>query len=375
LEAILETLKANPVTSKARVVLGTPFPVIQKRLDTWQAKVFTQGEVNCDAIAESVRALAKDRQIPLIDIHKMVKEKADDQGQPGLLMGTIGWMMRDWGHPIFARMIEPELVTLMPPPPDPAAFEAWKQQEALFTELDQILRETGEGTVNHGEPLQVAPTQGVDPQKKTWTLAIPATALAGKHLNLLIQAGKGESLASPGGAEGNKPVLKVKTKTGETQIPMPATEWQVLDSASPDKSVDPQRFAANIAKMRFYMAAASRDNRDLWLLIRFPLATIHGQEVQEAMVQISSAPPSIADKGTDPVADLKAEGTLLAFPITGRDADWDPELATWRTRDGRRPWTGGRPDVEKRKGALTEFLKKNLPKPVEDLAKDELKRL
>jgi|GEM_PF-4618332 len=54
-------------------------------------------------------------------------------------------------------------------------------------------------------------------------------------------------------------------------------------------------------------------------------------------------------------------GAPVASIITGQDTQWDDAAATWRTRDGKLGWSGGKIDTAKRTAALKEFLATNPP--------------
>jgi hypothetical protein len=61
--------------------------------------------------------------------------------------------------------------------------------------------------------------------------------------------------------------------------------------------------------------------------------------------------------------------------VTDPDAAWSTSAATWKTRDGRTGWTGGKADAAARRPALEAFLKTNPPAPVAARAQTELANL
>ncbi|MEI7834640.1 MAG: hypothetical protein WCJ56_15755, partial [bacterium] len=110
MKAILATVKANPKTAKAKLCLITPVPIIDSRLDQYQKPKYDKGEEKSDAISAALMAAAQDTGVPVIDAHKMIKDEKGTDDRPGLLLGSLGFRVRDWGNAPLMRKLEPEIV-------------------------------------------------------------------------------------------------------------------------------------------------------------------------------------------------------------------------------------------------------------------------
>jgi hypothetical protein len=140
----LAALAAHSKTKGARLVVITPVPVVEARLDKWSKERFTNGEANSKAVAAAFRQAAADAGAALVDLHAWMYADVEAD-KPGRLVGSLGWKLRDWGHPPVAKWLDAELVKLKLAPRDPAAFARWQQQHAAAEKLNEILAATGEG--------------------------------------------------------------------------------------------------------------------------------------------------------------------------------------------------------------------------------------
>lgn len=338
---LLSRLAAHAKTAKARRVIATPVPVIDARLDKWSKDRFVEGQARSDAVAAAVRAAATAAGTAVIDVHAWAKADVE-KDVPGRIVGSIGWLVRDWGHPILARFLDAELAKVMPAPPDAAAFAAWQAEQAAFAKLDAALAATGDGIVRHGAALKATVV------KDLTTAEVPLAALAGETLDLLFKAEADKGAAVVLGTEKPRPLLTVVTAQGEVKIEAPATAWQVIDEAAPKEPVDPNRFRLNQGKMRYYGMARDGAGVRRYVLLRFPLAALAGRTPTAATVAVAAR--NVLDN-----ADA-ALGAFTIHLIEGRDRRWHPARATWASRDGVTPWTGAAKDATARKAAVDAAL-------------------
>ncbi len=350
---LLTALKANARTNKAALIVLTPIPVVDARLDQFSKEAFS--EKSSDAVAEAFRLGAADGGAAVIDVHAWSKAQVAD-GKPGQIVGSLGWGLRDWGHPILAGFVETELAKVSPRPADPVAMDQWRLQRQADRALDEILTNTGEATVAHGPALQSARKPL---NKATVTTAeVPAEALSDESISFLVKAAdQGIAVISPGSEikqfPDNMPRLVVATDAGEVVIPSPSPDWQVIDEAEPEQAQNPEKYRANIVKMRYFGLASGEPNARKWMLIRFPLKTLVGRKITSASVILGQGPSIEGVKGQ--------VGDITVHIVQGPDRQWNSWQSTWRSRDAGIRWTGGKPDPERRASAIEEFLKSNPP--------------
>ncbi|MFM2045890.1 MAG: hypothetical protein RLY86_4466 [Pseudomonadota bacterium] len=341
---LIRAVRTHPMASRATIVAVTPVPVVDARLDQWSRERFAGGQARSAAIAAAVREAAAAEGAAMLDLHAWALAD-EDNGKPGRILGSIGWIPREWGHPIIAAWIEPGLAKLLPAPADPAALARWEMVQAAEADLDRILSTTGEGRPDLGEPLPTTLDKG------RLQIRVPGNLLAGEHLALAIQAPAEAGTAISLGGDKPRPTL---AWTGGSSEP-PPWSWTMIDEATPTATVDRNRFKLNQGKMRFHPMARDGAGVRRWILWRIPLGAAAGA---------SEATVSATVVGTLDNADAALGGTPVVRPVLGRDGDFDPITATWTARDGRGlPWTGGTPGPM-RKAAVTQFLATHPPEPV-----------
>ncbi len=364
---LLEKLKANDRTKSATMIVMTPIPVIDARLDKFGQKDYS--EKNGEAVADAFRKAASAGGASIIDVYTWQKSQtADEKAAP--ITGTLGWGLRDWGHPTLATYVSEQLEAIAIKPRDPAAFAVWKEQYEANRKLDQILSATGEGIVAAGEPLK---TTGRKPLNKTdvITATVPVDSLADGSISFVIKSGDGTLTALSPGSEirqfpDNIPRLKVTTESGEIVIPARGPDWQVIDEAEPETPQAPEKYRANIVKMRYFGVVSGEPQKRKWMLIRFDLAALNGKKPTAATVTLGYAPA---------IENLQISPTDVTMQvIEGPDRNWQSWTATWKTRDGKTGWTGGTPIVAERNAALKTFLAANPPESVAARAKAELEK-
>jgi hypothetical protein len=321
--SLLQTIKAHPAASRAAIVAITPVPVVAARLDKWSTERFAGGEERSAALAAAVREAAKAEGATVIDLHRIAWEDAEN-GKPGRVVGSIGWLPRDWGHPILAGWLEPALAAALPAPADPAALAAWQAEADAELALDRILAETGGGTPDLGPPLVVSMDKG------NTSIAIPAERIAAARGRLAV------ALLAPTGAANAMIIGEGKPRPslaiGAWKVEPPSWSWACIDEAAPAALVDRNRFRLNQGKMRYFASARDGDGVRRIVLLSIPL---DGAPAGDGVLSIACA-------GTLDNADAALQLGLRAHVLVGRDAGFDPLTATWNARDGfGAPWTGG----------------------------------
>lgn len=334
---LLQTIKAHPAAIRARIVAITPVPVVAARLDKWSTERFAGGEERSTALAAAVREAASAEGAALIDLHRIAWDDAEG-GKPGRVVGSIGWLPRDWGHPMLAGWLEPALAAALPAPADPAALAAWQAESDAELALDRILAETGGGSPDLGPALNVSL------EKNVASIAIPADRLAAARGRLAV------ALLAPSGSvnamligEGKpRPSLAI----GEWKVEPPSWSWACLDEADPGKPADRNRFRLNQGKMRYFASARDGDGARRLILLAIP---IDGAPAGDGILRIACHDRLDNADGTMQVG-------LRAHLLVGRDAAFDPISATWASRDAfGTPWTGG-PGTPARAERLRAFL-------------------
>jgi hypothetical protein len=336
---LIRAVRAQPAAAAAVVVAVTPVPVVDARLDQWSRERFAGGQDRSTAIASAVREAATAEGAPVLDLHAWALADAEG-GKPGRIVGSLGWMPREWGHPIIAGWIEPGLAGLLPAPADPARLARWQEVQTAESALDRILATTGEGRPDLGAPLPVTVDKG------RLQIRVPGTLLTGGHLALAIQAPDGAGVAVSLGGDKPRPVMAWAQGSAEP----PPWSWTMIDEAQPGTVVDRNRFKFNQGKMRFHPMARDGAGARRWILWRIPLGGATGA---------AEATLSATLVGTLDNADAPLVGTPVVRPVLGRDGGFDPITATWNARDGHgAPWTGGSPGPS-RAAAIAGFLATN----------------
>lgn len=387
---LIGRLKSHEKTKSARIVVVTPMPVVEARLDKWSKKTFEGAEANSKAIAEAVNAAAREKGADVIDAWAYGYESKGKDGKPGGLLGGTGWVMGSGAQKNFAEWITPQLEKLDPQPVDKAGYAQWQKVREARAILESILAETSDGVVAHGNALEgvapQAPGQKSGKRKKKGSkgeiVKIPLTLLKGPSLDVLVMP-LDQAVASVGaanGAFGAVPILKIQTTDGELTIKPKETDSRLIDEALPTEVIPGDRFGVNAGKWRPYPVMCKVEGKRRWLLLRIDLAKLNGKEVKTAQL---SVPYSMSASYTQELRDgaprgFKAEGAygkISVHPISGPDVKWSPLGATWKTRDGKHGWTGGTVDKTARKEKLKVFLDGNPPAPVAAAAKGMLDTL
>lgn len=369
----LRALAAHPKTAGAKQIVITPLPVFDARMDAWAKGRITSGEERSDLVARFFREAATDAGAQVIDLHTWAKAFGDPMGKdarPGWLLGSRGWMLREWGLSYLGQFLGDQFAKVTVPARNPAAFAAWRAEYDANRALDRILATTSEGLVAHGEPLAA--------ERKTpqaLTLAVPPALLASTALDLLLEAdGPGWSCIQPGSTFSNAPApvltVEVEGSAAPLTITSPSYAWQVIAEDMPDQPVPANRWLVNRSYKDYWLAVVQGDaGKRMSALLRFDLGALAGKTVLKATLTITPATPTV---GSLPG---RAGAGLRISPITGPDRSWSYSAATWRTRDGALGWTGGAVDTAKRRASLTAFLATNPPAAVRARAEAELAAL
>ena len=365
--ALLEKLAAHPVLSGAKKLAVTPVPVVEARLDKWSVERFGQGgQERSTKLAAAMKAAAETRGWTVEDVHTLIFQDEAD-GKPGRLVGSVGWLPTEAAHTVLAEKLAAAVDKLAPAPADPAAFEYWRKERTARLELVRILATTSEGLVS-----MVEPPAPVSETPKGFGVEIPAAWLEGAVLDLVVTPG--EKPWSVVGHDGNLPayrsVLAVKTDGGDVNIPVKASLMRMIDEARPEGGWQVDRFSLNAGKMNTFAVTSSVAGERRWVLVRFDLAPLAGKKVESARLGFLANQVEIR-------AGQEVKGTLASgetgAPVVRRiawtDADWIPNKATWKTRDGTLGWSGGAVRADERKMALETFLAAQPPAAVAEQAR------
>ncbi len=380
LSAVLKNLTVATQTSGAKLVVISPMPVVEARLDTWSKAPFEGGEALCRQIAEAFVGASHAQGALSIDAWTFGWERKDKDGNPGELLGSTGWIMRDWAQRIFADWLIPQLEAFEPKPVDAEGFAEWKRLRQAMESLSTILSETSEGLVSYGRVLEVLHTKDAKAASPA-RVQIPAELLRGPSLDLLIMPDTTEnaSVGIPCTPFNKNPLLLVRTELGEQAIKPRETASQVLDEAAPETVIPQDKYGLNYGKWQPYPSLCSVVGKRRWLLLRFDLSGLKGKTVQggEAVICYLGNTAALQQLVQATPQPLQAEGrfgTIKVYTIDEADREWAPGCATWKRRDGKAGWTGGAVDADARKARLEKFLAGEMPESAKAAARRYLNR-
>jgi len=382
LDAVLQKIKSHGASKEAKVAVVTALPVVDARLDQWSKDKFEGGEANAKSIAEEYRRVAANNGVELIDAYEFAWNKEDDAGKPGTLLGSSGWIMRDWAHREFARWIDDKIVDLDPQPADQAAYSQWQKEQQAMATLEGILSATSEGIVRSGNafsgPSSLEEAKAKSPKAPRAEYQLSPEQLSGNSLSLVVKPNEMTYTVLAAGNAGSKndiPTLHVETDEGEVKIQLPPAQMRLIDEATPRGFSDPNRYGMNIGKWRPYVVLSNKPAERRWLLLRFDLDDLKGREVKGGTLQLVH--PATTNHLTEmkngaPGPNVKSRfpdvGSAAVLPILGGDQNWNIQKANWETRDGEVGWTGGKVDQAARKKQVEEFLDGEVPATVRKTA-------
>jgi hypothetical protein len=136
--------------------------------------------------------------------------------------------------------------------------------------------------------------------------------------------------------------------------------WSAIAEDGPDRPVTWEATSINAEGARLRPVAGGAVGKRRWVLMTFDVSGLGGRTVKEAELHLRYG---IGSHGLGPAG----KGVRVAV-VEGRDAWVAHGAATWKTRDGGRPWTGGKVDIETRKARLDAFLKRDLLPEIRELA-------
>lgn len=361
--ADLAALRNHSLAADAKLLVMTPLPVVQSRLDQWSTERFAGGEAVCRHLTEALRAVATTESLMLFDAYQRGWDDADGGG-PGRLLGSSGWIMRGWAHGIFVNWVDEAVQALDPTPADPAAYAAWQAERESNLALDRILSETGAAEADHASAALPAALGNRD---RTLIATVPAEALSGPHLSILVKPAESDAIASVAAgnaAFGNeRPFLQI----GEQRIHAEVAGSALLDEAQPGSSVPMDRYGINSGKWRPFPVTASTAGARRWLVMRFPLPAATdrsaGAQLHLCLNHNQGATQILANgRPSEHVRGTWAQPSVHV--LQGGDANYDPLSATWTNRGNGSRWTGGAASSAERLAALEAFLAGDVPASV-----------
>ena len=385
LQDLLASLQAHDVTAEAQLVVVTPPPVVEAKLDQWSVASFTGAEAYGTELAQAWKYAAQASGAAVIDAHDWIKT----QGNGGDKVVTAGWMIRWGGIGHLGNWMSEQIAALSPQPFDAEAFAHWQRAFTATQQLNRILAATGGGKPAIGPALapRAEPEPAADGKKKKQQkgtppvrVAIPLDTLQDGKLDILVAA-DGPHLASfRSGSEKkwDRPFLTVTLSDGETKtFPHIGTDWQYLDSARPDELIGDQRFGVSIGKWRPFPLVDGRADSKRDVLMRWTLKGLDPASISEAMLTIpyNSRSGYLQETRGGKAQQLEKPGTYGSFAVhllTSPDDLWHSEKANWNSLDGTRKWSGGDADTAARTQQIEEFLKTDIPAAVAEKARSYL---
>lgn len=153
------------------------------------------------------------------------------------------------------------------------------------------------------------------------------------------------------------PGIEVTCEGGtKEEIPLPGSgygHWGAIAEETPDRPVSWEATGINAEGMRLRPVAGGATGRRRWVLMTFDVSPIGDRKVTEAVLRLRCG-------GVAQRFGPAGKGVKVA-PVEGRDAWVAHGAATWRTRDGLRPWTGGRVDAAARGTELDASFREGPP--------------
>lgn len=330
--------------------------------------------------------------------------------------GPSGVFVMADGHELLARYFARQLpaLNLVPEPNLAAGLKDHQRAQTDLDRLTAILASTSTGEVDCGPALVAASTTAsnasirqtavsyrgesiVEDTPQFWnaTVTVPS-ALLRECAGCFILTSGGDHFTAISLEESNRPQLKGLDFTVNSfgkrieEANRPHLFLTMVDGTTVLRSLpqsgvqridesDPQQAPAlmttwwilnhwDIFQRPCPVAGGPSGNRQR-ILLRFDLSGLDLAKVKQAELRVEL----VNYVQPDWVKPLKA--SVVIHPILGLDRDWIIGRATWKTRDGKTPWTGGCSDPSKRRTDLTAFLAAKPHPTVEAMAQDALARL
>jgi hypothetical protein len=378
LKQLVAKVRVHEKTKDAALAFVTPFPVVAEWLD--QRTAATYGAAAADersqALAEAVRKVGADLKVPVVDLHKAALELAGakpaaDLWKDGFLAPT-GYGTAPAGGAQCGSRVSKVLTEVFPVKSrDAEAGRKLAAYEAQLADLSRILTETSEGTVRSGPDLDLvrAPNQKViDHFKDETRTKVPADALEGRRWLTFVLRGKGDGYMPVCVSRTDKPYdprLEITFADGaQTEIRVLGYgHWSAIAEETPDQAVNWELTSLNFGKNRLRPVSGGPAGKRHWTLLSFDVSEVGDRKVKEAALYLryGNVQQSVGPYSEDVRIEV----------VDGRDAWVAHGAATWRTRDGVRPWTGGTVDAAGRGAKLEEFLKRELLPEVREVAAAE----
>ena len=374
---LVKKLRAHDKTKNASIAFVTPFPVRTDWLGHDAAK--KAPKVNTAAFAEAVRTMGGDMKIPVADLHEWALDHAGetsvaDLRKQGFLADKGCWTAPDGGA-LCGLYVARSLADDLPfGSGSPEAGSRFARYEKQMGELDRILAETCAGIVRACDYLEPIPTKQVaqihfgDEAR----VRIPPEALENRRVLTFVMQGMDEGYIAVCMARTDwpyQPRIDVTYEDGKKKsFTVPGYGyWGAIAEETPDKPVSWDATSLNFGKNRLRPVSGGPAGKRHWTLLTFNVVEIGEKKVANAELYFRYGP---INQRVEPAG----KGVKVAL-VEGRDAWVAHGAATWRTRDGIRPWTGGRVDKDKRRAKLDAFLKKDLLPEVRAAASAEREAL
>ena len=374
---LVKKLRAHEKTKNASIAFVTPFPV---RAD-WRGRDAAKkaSKADTEAFAEAIRTMGRDMKIRVADLHKWVLDHAGETSVPdlkkqGFLAGN-GYGTSPDGGALCGRHVAKSLADGLPlGGGDTAAGTRLAKYETQIAELERILAETCAGTVrtcDYLEPIPIAKqSRAMMHFGDEARVKVPPEALRNRQSVTFVMHGMDDGYIAVCVARTDSPYqprIDVTYEGGKKKsFALPGYGyWGAIAEETPDKPVSWDATWLNFVKNRLRPVSGGPAGKRHWTLLTFNVAEIGDKKVANAELYFRYGN---INQRVEPAG----KGVKVAL-VEGRDAWVAHGAATWRTRDGVRPWTGGQVDTDKRRAKLEAFLKKDLLPEVRAAASAERK--
>ncbi|GEM_PF-3110893 len=369
LRALLQAGKQHAKTKDATWVVVTPLPIVPAKLDKWSQNSFSESVPVNQQLAKAWREVAKAEGAEVIDAHSWILQ----QGKQGDAIMNAGWMVRWNGIDKLGAWMTEQIEALSPQPRDAKAFSAWKEVQAAHASLDQILEASGGGRPATTQMLSRVPAPEGDKPKKAPPVRfeVPLDQLAHGSLSVLVESsGPHLSTLGTGSDSYARPYLEIQRASGKnTKLQHVGTDWQYITELQQDSPLPDRRFGVNIGKWRPMILLDGREGQQRMALMRWKFPLMGDDPAKRILLVVPNNDRRgyFKEEFGGKANELKSPGSYgdFQFKLLARpDANWDSSVATWKSRDGKNPWTGGEVDSAKRKQDIQAFLQSNPPAEV-----------
>lgn len=379
LRDLVVALRAHPTCVAATIAVVTPLPIVQEWLDYWMklSKSYVRGEEHAQNLIDAFTAVAQELHCPLIDLAKEAGPSPSTRTrgiqETGLrpFIGPSGCFMDDKGHQRMARWMARRIdeQKLLPAPRDPVRLADLLRVRADRDRLAMLVSTTSMGEVDASEALPPTPPPGMGAELVR-DAKTRAEMQAARHWNaayalapVVLRACAGNFVLSRAddqyaaiNLEGSsRPQLMLSCTDKEVVLrDLAKSGVQRIDESRPHLCPSLEETWRRLSPwdewQRPSPVTGGPAGQRQRILLRFDLSALDLTRVERAEVRVDWV-SGIEQKWVTPI---QRDGCVQ--PILNLDRSWVIGKATWKTRDGTIPWTGGCADPVRRRHDLSGFL-------------------